>query len=291
MAEAQPLILEGEFRLLRRAGGGGTADVYLAERSDGSGEKVAVKVLKRTLAGQPEMVERFKREAGLLARIKHPNVVRVLRFEVAPEGTLLLLEWVEGRRLDEELDRQTLPGIEKLLVLRQVASALAAVHELGIVNRDLKPENVMLDRTGDTVQARLLDFGIARRVGKKHGDQFVTVAGVVAGTPSYLAPEQLLDRPPDARTDVYGFGVMAYLMVAGRLPFTGTDFEVMQLQLKAPPPAPAPLEPELAPLVPLVLRCLAKRPEGRPDDGAALGAELERALAGGPRRRRGFFSR
>jgi serine/threonine-protein kinase len=284
----QPLILDGELRLLRSAGSGGTADVYLAERTDGSGEKVAVKVLKRNLAGQPDMVERFKREAALLSRIKHPNVVRLLRFEVAPEGTLLLLEWVEGRRLDEELDRQTLLGIEKLLVLRQVASALAATHELQVIHRDLKPENVMLDRTGDTVQARLLDFGIARRVGRKQGDQFVTLTGVVAGTPSFLAPEQVHDRAPDARTDVYSFGVMAYLMTGGRLPFTGSDFEVLQQQVKAAPPPLVPLEPELAPLVPVVLRCLAKRPDARPRDGAALGAELDRALSG---RKRGWFSR
>ena len=285
----EPLILSGEYRLLRPAGSGGTADVYLAERTDGSGEKVAVKVLKRTLAAQPEMLERFRREAELLARVKHPNVVRLLRFEVAPEGTLLLMEWVEGRRLDEELDRQTLLPIEKVLVLRQVAAALAAIHAVGIVHRDLKPENVMLDRSGDTVQARLLDFGIARGLKGRIGELFVTLPGTVAGTASFLSPEQVLDRKPDARADVYSFGVLAYLLVSGRLPFTGkTDFEVLEKHVKASPPKLEALEPELEPLIPVVLRCLEKKPDRRPGDGAALGAELDRALSG---KRKGWFTR
>jgi serine/threonine protein kinase len=288
----EPLILHGEYRLLRNAGAGGTANVYLAERTDGSGERVAVKVLKKNLAGQPEMAERFGREAALLKRVHHPNVVRLLRYEVAPEGTLLLMEWVEGRRLDEELDRQTLLGIEKVLVLRQLASALAAIHALHIVHRDLKPENVMLDRTGDTVQARLLDFGIARGLAKLGGGQFVTLSGTLAGTPAFLSPEQVLDRKPDARTDVYSFGVLGYLLAAGQLPFKGkNEFETLELQVKAPPPAFEVQDPELKPLVPVLLRCLAKKPDGRPKDGAALGEELDQALTGLTHKKKGWFSR
>jgi serine/threonine-protein kinase len=205
---------------------------------------------------------------------------------------LLVMEWAPGRRLDEELDRHTLLGIEKALVLRQLAAALQAVHALAIVHRDLKPENVMLDRTDTTVRARLLDFGIARVLGRRPGGQFVTATGTVAGTPSFLSPEQVLDRALDARSDVYSFGVLAYLLVSGRLPFTGaSDVEVMQQQVKAAPPALTAVDPELEALIPVVLACLAKKPGGRPRDGAALGAALDAALRPAGDMKRRWFAR
>jgi serine/threonine-protein kinase len=178
-------------------------------------------------------------------------------------------------------------GIEKRLVLEQVASALASVHELGIVHRDLKPENVMLDRRGELVRSCLVDFGISRPLERRDAKQFITNPGMVAGTPAYLAPEQWSDRVPDPRTDIYGFGVMAYLMISGQLPFVARDdLELLRLHLEVAPRRPKALDAELEPFIPVVLRCLEKNPAKRPTDGAELAGLLAAAVA--PRARRWF---
>jgi serine/threonine protein kinase len=129
-----PTILDGRYRLVKTAGTGGTANVYLAE-STTTGEKVAVKVLKKALVQQDDMLGRFQREAKLLQAVSHPNIVKLIEFVDAPEGWLLLMQWAEGERLD----RLTLTPEETKTVLAQLASALAAVHAAGIVHRDLKP--------------------------------------------------------------------------------------------------------------------------------------------------------
>jgi serine/threonine-protein kinase len=208
------LILAGRYKLIKAAGEGGTAHVYLAQEV-ASGRKVAVKVLKKNHPDLENMVRRFEREARLIHRLHHPNVVGLVDFVRAREGLLLLTEWVEGTRLDVLMKQKKLRYSDALSFLRQLASALGAIHAMGVVHRDLKPENIVI--THDFV-LKLLDFGIARAT-ELGASEFVTSHGQVAGTPLYIAPEQAMGKATDARTDVYIFGVLAYRLLSGRHPF------------------------------------------------------------------------
>ena len=275
------LILNGRYRLLRAAGSGGTADVYLAEEV-ATGTRVALKVLKKGLVDTDDMVKRFKREAKLLSAIKHPHIVQMIAFENAPEGLILLLEWVEGTRLDQVVAASPLSGERALRLISQLASALEAVHGAGIVHRDLKPENIML-ASNDVL--RLLDFGIARFTDSKHGhNSFVSAIGKAVGTPAYLSPEQAQAIAPDSRTDVYAFGVIAYQLLAGELPFKGPgDFDFIMQHLEKKPKLLKPLDSNLkdSPVIELVMQCLEKKQEARPKDGFALVKLLQLAAESG----------
>ncbi len=279
------LILNGRYRLLRAAGSGGTANVYLAEET-ATGQKVALKVLKKHIA-TPDMVQRFDREAKLLSTLRHPNVVRLIALEKASEGLILLLEWVDGVRLDQLLQGAPLKTSRAMKLLQQLAGALEAVHRAGIVHRDLKPENVMVAE-GDVV--RLLDFGIARFTdGFLGGNAFVSAIGKAAGTPAYLSPEQAMARPADARADVYAFGVMAYQLLAGELPFKGSnDYDFITQHMEKKPPRLKPLDGGLkdSQLIEVVMQCLEKKPEARPRDGFALVKLLELAANAAPASRK-----
>jgi serine/threonine protein kinase, bacterial len=259
------LILNGRFKLLKPIAQGGTANVYLAEEVR-TARKVAVKVMKKDLPEVQDMIRRFEREASLLAKIRHPNVVGLVHFENAPEGLVLLTDWVDGTRLDVLMSKGPLAPAAALVLLRQLASALAAIHATGVIHRDLKPENIVIARDG---VLKLLDFGIARFT-TPGATQFVTALGTIAATPSYVSPEQALAKPCDSRTDVYTFGVLAYRLLSGRLPFEGkNDFEVMSAHVKTKPKTfeAAGIEPEI---IELVMQCLEKKPDARPKDGAAL---------------------
>lgn len=264
------LILDGKYRLLKPAGSGGTANVYLAEDT-GSKVPVAIKVLKKALASDPDMVARLQREAALLKAVFHPNVVRLIELTEAPEGWVLVMDWAVGQRLDEVGPALVSGEVKQVLLL--LGSALAAIHEAGIVHRDIKPENVMVQRE-PTLRLQLLDFGISRFERPAKGT-FVTMKGHGAGTPSFLAPEQISEGHVDCRTDIYSFGVLAYWLLSGRLPFVGDDdFSVMQHHLQTPVP---PLDikfPDLAVFIPLTLQCLEKKPRLRFEDGTALLAAL-----------------
>jgi serine/threonine-protein kinase len=151
-------ILNGRFRLLKAAAKGGTANVYLAEEV-ATGKKVAVKVMKKDLPEVHDMMKRFAREASVMSKLKHPNIVGLVHFEQAPEGLLLLTDWVDGTRLDALLGAKALPTQVALSLLKQLAAALAAIHATGVIHRDLKPENIVVTKEG---VLKLLDFGIAR---------------------------------------------------------------------------------------------------------------------------------
>jgi serine/threonine protein kinase, bacterial len=272
-----PTILNGRYRLVRPAGSGGTANVYLAEELS-TGKKVAVKVLKRQLMSDPDMLARFSREADVLSQIQHPNIVRLESYQQSTEGLLLLLEWVEGQRLDEVLEEGPMPGAHVLRVFEQLAGALGAIHDQAVVHRDIKPENVMLVASRHGPVVRLLDFGIARFLSPHESlSGFVTHAGMAAGTPTYVAPEQIRGRPPTARTDVYAWGVVAFEAVSGRPPFDGpTEYQILESHVNEPPPPLVPLDASLegSTLLPLICWALQKDPGDRPADGN----ELLRAL-------------
>lgn len=259
------LILKGRFKLLKAAAKGGTANVYLAEEV-ATGKHVAVKVMKKDLPAVQDMVKRFQREAEVMAKIRHPNIVGLVHFEHAPEGLVLLTDWVDGERLDVLMAGKALEPSLAVKLLQQLASALAAIHATGVMHRDLKPENIVIAKDGTL---KLLDFGIARFT-EATASQFMTAAGQIAGTPAYLSPEQALAKKSDARTDVYTFGVLAYRMLGGKLPFEAkNDLDMLTAHVKKTPPR------LVAPgvdshVIDCVMQCLEKSPSDRPRDGQAL---------------------
>ena len=262
------------------------AEVFLAEQVS-LNRQVALKVLKRDLSAQPAMGERFRREAQLLSTVDHPSVVRVIDFETNKrDGTVLVLELAEGETLEKALRLGPFEPKRAIRTLMQLAEGLAAVHERGIIHRDLKPQNIVIGAGPRGEQARLLDFGIARLMELdtdsgpakpemlQGADPFMSLPGQAVGTPAYVAPEQAMAQPVDPRTDVYAFGVVAFRMLAGRLPFEGPEARdyLEQHVREVPPPLDA-VAPHVLPyplLVKLVMSCLEKKAAHRPKDGAAL---------------------
>ncbi|MFO0597856.1 MAG: serine/threonine-protein kinase [Myxococcaceae bacterium] len=289
------LVLGGRFKLIRHLGGGGMAEVFLAEQVSLK-RQVALKVLKRDLSAQPAMAERFRREAQLLSTVDHPSVVRVIDFESnKKDGTVLVLELADGETLESTLKMGPFEPRRAIRILLQLAEGLAAVHARGIIHRDLKPQNIVITPTPTREIARLLDFGIARLMELDSDgdapkqpqiadgqDPFMSLPGQAVGTPAYVAPEQAMAQPVDPRTDVYAFGVVAYRMLAGRLPFDGPEArDFLEQHVRQPPPPLDAVAPHVAPyplLVKLIMQCLEKKASNRPKDAAALAEALKSVL-------------
>jgi serine/threonine protein kinase len=238
------MILGGRYLIERLLGEGGMGAVYQAEHTH-MRKRLAVKVLHPEMSRLPEVVARFEREAMAAAHIEHPNVAAATDFGKLDDGSFfLVLEFVEGKSLRDALAGGRLELGRAIHITRQIASALARAHALGIVHRDLKPENVMLvAREGDENVVKVLDFGIAKvPVGELGGDhrtpgQALTQLGMVYGTPEYMAPEQALGQPVDARADLYALGVMLFEMLTAVRPFEH-DSKVTLLGMHVTAPIP-----------------------------------------------------
>ncbi|MFQ5926615.1 MAG: serine/threonine protein kinase [Terriglobia bacterium] len=269
------LVVRNKYRILGKLGAGGMGIVYKAEHLTLE-ELRALKVMKAHLAADPKFVRRFREEAKRGRRLRHPSAVHVDDLEQADDGSLFIaMEYVEGASLRRVLGAAggPLPAVRALGITRQVAEALAAAHPLGMVHRDIKPDNIMLTRDPDgRERVKVLDFGIAAL--KESG----TVSSQLLLTPPYAAPEQwrgLKGAELDGRTDIYALGITLFEILTGRLPFdAGTQEEWMHRHLTEPPPPPSRFVPALAScpaLDRLVLKMLAKeRGERQPDMGALL---------------------
>jgi serine/threonine-protein kinase len=187
---------------------------------------VAVKVVRAELLGDVEARRRFRREAQIVARLQHPGIVAVFDYGTLPDGgAYLVMELVRGEDLRRVLVREgRLDSARASRILSSVCSAIEAAHRQGVLHRDLKPENILLP--GEDVEAKVLDFGVAKIIDRERPDAttaesgtVLTLEGAIVGTPAYMAPEQLRGQPPDARTDVFSLGVIAYEMLTGSLPF------------------------------------------------------------------------
>ena len=252
------------YVLGERLGKGSSCSVHAAEHSE-SGEAVAIKVLHRKLLGDPTDTRRLMEEAEAIARLRHPSIVGV--FDVGRSTTgrpYVVLERLVGQTLSERVASGPLPEDQIITYSIQLASALDVAHRAGIVHRDLKPENIYIvaDRKapfGERV--KLFDFGIAKRA----ASVFRTATGVVIGTPAYMAPEQVRGaRQLDGRTDIYGLGVVMYVMATGMLPFGGaTTDELLVEQVQCSPVPPIDLGRVSPGLSAIIERCLAKRPADR----------------------------
>jgi len=243
------------FTELKALGSGGFGDVVLA-RHDESGTLVAIKYLRRNLLDDPEWVEMFRSEAAVLASLDDPNVVRLYEYVESPAGAAIVMELIDGVSVREILVHQGKTTPEAALVVLQGSLlGLAAAHQRGVVHRDYKPENVLVNGDG---ASKLTDFGIAARV----GDQ-----AIPAGTLVYAPPEQFGGTPASPASDVYAATATFYECLTGSPPFRGDTAEALLHQHLV---APVPLDPVPEPLRPLVAAGMAKEPEQRPTDGTTL---------------------
>ena len=253
-------VLDGRYRLLDPVGTGGMAVVWRA-RDEVLGRDVAIKLLAAQLAANPSSRERIRSEAQAIARLSHPNITAVHDYGEAPGDDGLrpyvVMELLRGQLLSTRLRAGPMSWRQATQVCAQVAAALAAAHDRGVVHRDIKPTNVMLTHAG----AKVLDFGVAGLAGSSDGDE----DGTVFGTPAYLAPERLVGGVVVAATDVYTLGLLLYRCLTDRLPWDADSPTQMIANHAYEPPQPLPAIPGLpGPVVHLVTRCLAKDPERRP---------------------------
>src|SRR6266568_2715506 len=275
-------VLGERYRLLERIGAGGMGTVYRAEHVV-LRKQMAVKVLRPELSADDELVRRFQQEAVAASAIGQENIVNVTDFGRTPQGSLyFVMEELEGQSLGVLLQAGPLQIERVVLLLAQVCRALAAAHGRGIVHRDLKPDNVIVVRREDGSDfVKVVDFGISKNgAGPERGR--VTRAGTIIGTPEYMAPEQGAAAPVDHRADIYAFGVLAYELLTGVLPFHGecAIATLIEHQTKSPEP-PSRLRPGLPPeLEALILRALEKRREERQQSMVEVASELTRVLAG-----------
>ena len=251
----------GQYRIGELIGRGGMASVYRA-RQESMDRDVAIKVMAAELSGNAEFVARFEREARVIAKLQHPHILPVIDFGRSGGNVFLVMRLVEGGVLNERLELVTLTLGQANQFLTQIGSALQYAHQHGVIHRDLKPNNVLLD---DQDNAYLTDFGIAKMLAGTTGTHSLTATGSVMGTPAYMAPEQWRSEPVDARTDIYALGVILYEMLMGVLPFqSDTPFGMMYKHFDQSPPLPRAINPALPESIEgIVLRALAKNPADR----------------------------
>ena len=263
-------LFDGRYRITRKLGSGGMANVYLAEDQE-LGRRVAIKVLDDRHSSDDQFVERFRREAKNAAGLSHPNIVSIYDRGEAEGSYYIAMEYVEGRTLKELLvARGPSPIGIGIDYTRQILSALRFAHRNGIVHRDIKPHNVIVDGEG---RVKVMDFGIARA-----GASQMTEAGSIIGTAQYLSPEQARGAPVDQSSDLYSTGVVLYELLTGGVPFTGeTPVEIAMKHLSQPPEPPSTHRPEVPrDLDYVVLRALAKDPAERYRTAAEMDSDLER---------------
>ena len=249
----------GPYQILQQLGQGGMATVYKAYHPS-LDRYVAIKALHPAFMDDPNFLARFQREARVVAKLEHPNIVPIFDFAEHEGRPYLVMKYIEGETLKAALERNPLPVEEILRVVEAVGSALAYAHQRGILHRDIKPSNVLLAADG---QIYLADFGLARIA--QSGETTLTSDRMV-GTPQYISPEQAMSRPDlDARTDIYSLGVMLYEMVVGRVPFSAdTPFAVIHDHIYSPLPPPRTINADVSPAVERVLlKALAKDPLDR----------------------------
>lgn len=278
----------GGYKVLATIGRGAMGQVYLAE-DEHLERRVAIKVMHPARASDPASRQRFIRESRATAAIEHPHVVTIHQVGEHRQGgaqsglPYIVMQCLHGDTLATyraKVGRVPLP--EALRIGREIAEGLAAAHRRGLVHRDIKPENIILE--GPTRAVKIIDFGLVRDIGGGDSSANVTVEGAVVGTPAYMAPERISDRPVDARADLFGLGVMLYELLADRLPFTGTSMMAMLASIAHGSPTPL---RSTAPDVPddvskLVMQMIAHDPADRPATAQAVAdtiAAIEKRLA------------
>ena len=270
-------LFAGRYRIEALLGSGGVGEVFLGWH-EVLQRHIALKLIHASLQVDPKVLARFRREARAASTIAHPGIPHIHDFGHSEDGRpYLVMDHVEGPTLARVLDREgALPVSRAVVLLGQIASALAAAHDAGVVHRDLTADNVMLTTGEGGDQIKILDFGLAKVLSSDTAE--LTTEGSFHGTPEYLPPELIDGREVDHRADIYSLGVLAYEMLTGEVPFPGTLFQVLNAHLKKDPLAPsgrAPREDIPGALDRLVLRCLAKDPAQRYQTAIEVLEDLE----------------
>jgi eukaryotic-like serine/threonine-protein kinase len=267
-------LFDGRYRIVRKLGTGGMANVYLAE-DEVLGRRVAIKILNDRHAGDDQFVERFRREAKNAASLSHPNIVSIYDRGEAEGTYYIAMEYLDGRSLKELIvARGPAPVNVAIDYARQILAAIRFAHRHGIVHRDIKPHNVLVDGEG---RLKVTDFGIARA-----GTSQMTEAGSIIGTAQYLSPEQAKGAPVDQTSDLYSVGVVLYELLTGVVPFSGdTPVEIAMKHLSSMPEPPSAKRSEIPrDLDMVVLRALAKDPADRYQSAEEMDADLARVARG-----------
>jgi serine/threonine protein kinase len=270
----------GQYVLVRRIGAGGMAEVWEA-RHIHLGHRVAVKFLLPEFARNQELQERFLNEGKRQAQLQHPNIVPAVDFFQVDGRSFLVMQYVDGRDLETRLEKGNAPlSLNEIHGISwDVLSALGHAHSLGVVHRDVKPANMLMDQSGRTL---LMDFGIAKAL---HEQRSVTLTSLAMGTPDYMSPEQIVSpRDVDGRSDIYSFGCVLYAMLTGRPPFgsdSDTAFHVQDCHVRTPPPPLVYANPDVPNAIEeVVLRCLEKNPGNRYQTCEAVMTALDAAISG-----------
>jgi tetratricopeptide (TPR) repeat protein len=267
----------GPYEILEEIGKGGMATVYRA-RQTSVDRDVAIKVIQRNLAHTFSAVQRFQREAKLIARLEHPHILPIYDFDGAHEPPYIVMRYLDGGTLRDVMSKGTLPHSEIVFVLRQVCAALDYAHRQGIIHRDIKPSNILIDREGN---AFVNDLGIARLLENDPLGGDLTETNMVMGTPEYMSPQQAMDDPDlDHRTDIYALGVMLFEMLTGRLPYrAASNMKVVSMHIMNPIPSAREINGMLPELVDEVIRtAMAKEPRDRYATAIEFGQAAAAAL-------------
>ncbi|MBP9089806.1 serine/threonine protein kinase [bacterium] len=276
---SNPVQIEkvGGYQIQGEVGAGNSGKVYKAV-DDKNNQIVAIKILHQSLVDNLEMVNRFKKEAELSSRLTSPNTVAVKHFGILNDGRpFMVMDYIEGICAGTLIEQSGAMALERALpIFIQVAAGLAHAHELGIMHRDIKPQNIMLieqDSQSDFV--KIIDFGIAKHV-QSDASLALTITGEAVGTPCYMSPEQCLAREVDHRTDIYSLGCVMYEMLTARLVFAANNpVALMTKHVQEVPPAMGLIpSPQATEIERIILKSLAKKPEDRYSDSYELKADL-----------------
>jgi serine/threonine protein kinase len=285
-APENPLGTLGNYELVKLLGEGAMGQVFQARHAR-LGRQVALKLLKPHHAQDKGLLARFFQEAKTVNQVNHEHIVEIHDFveDVRPDGSpqaYCVMELLVGQTLHQLNEKQALPLALIIKIMRQVCQGLAAAHRVGVVHRDVKPDNIFIaERSGATEYVKLLDFGVAKQTGAKLDGG--TRTGVIMGTPEYMAPEQAAGREVDRHVDIWAVGVVLYELLCGRRPYDAEAFGQLVVDLNTKPIPPLPVNARSGEEIPprlraLVTRCLSRRPQERPDTMEVVDRELERAL-------------
>jgi hypothetical protein len=263
----------GPYQVVTPLGEGGMAAVYKAYHPV-MDRYVALKILPRHFANDPQFINRFQQEAKILARLQHPHILQVFDFGEADGYTYIVMPFIESGTLTNLMQGQPLPLPQVRRIVSQIGDALDYAHQRGLIHRDVKPSNVLMDERSNCL---LTDFGLAKIV---EGSIHLTTSGMILGTPAYMSPEQGLGAAPDPRSDIYSLGVILYQMATGRIPYNAeTPLAIVHKHIYDPLPLPHTLNDTLPEAVErVILKSLGKRPEDRFGTAGGMVSALQAAI-------------